>query len=58
MKTLAIIGSTGTIGESALQIYEKNKKKKSKISKKKLNIFLLRQTAKNETAIFEKSMFF
>ena len=26
MKTLAIIGSTGSIGKSALKVYEKNKK--------------------------------
>ena len=26
MKTLAIIGSTGSIGKSALEVYEKNKK--------------------------------
>ena len=26
MKTLAIIGSTGSIGESALKVYKKNKK--------------------------------
>ena len=27
MKTLAIIGSTGSIGKSALNVYSKNKKK-------------------------------
>ncbi len=64
MKTLAIIGSTGSIGKSALKVYEKNKKNfklttlaantnlnkliKQYLKYKPKNIFLINSSYKNK----------